>query len=94
MPVVSYKASGPALTDLLGGHVQFTIDAPPVTIEFVKAGRLRPMAVTGKKRLAALPDVPTFDEAGLPGSKRADSRACSRRPVRRLRSWRSCRRRS
>lgn len=67
MLLVTYKASGPAVNDVLGGHAQFIIDAPPVTVEFVKGGRLRPMAVTGKKRLAAVPDVPTFDEAGLPG---------------------------
>ena len=66
LPVI-YKASGPAVNDVLGGHAHFMIDAPPVTMEFIKAGRLRAMAVTGKKRLASLPDVPTFDEAGLPG---------------------------
>lgn len=67
MLMVTYKASAPAVNDVLGGHAQFMIDAPPVTVEFVKAGRLRPLAVTGKKRLAAVPDVPTFDEAGLAG---------------------------
>jgi len=67
MLIVPYKASAPAASDLVGGHVHFMIDAPPVTMEFVKSGRVRPMAVTGKKRLAALPDVPTFDEAGLAG---------------------------
>jgi len=65
--VVPYKGSGPAVTDLLGGQVQLLIDAPPVTMEHIKAGKLKPIAVTGKARLAALPDVPTFDEAGLPG---------------------------
>jgi len=67
MLLVPYKASGPAVNDLLGGHVQFILDAPPVTMEFIKAGRLRAMAVTGKKRLVSLPDVPTFEEAGLVG---------------------------
>ncbi|WP_265307415.1 Bug family tripartite tricarboxylate transporter substrate binding protein [Verminephrobacter eiseniae] len=65
--VVPYKTSAPALTDLLGGQVQFMLDAPPVTLEYIKSGRLRGMAVTGSTRLASLPDVPTFDEAGLPG---------------------------
>ena len=65
--VVPYKGSGPAITDLLGGHVQLVIDAPTVSIEQVKAGKLKAMAVTGKSRLAALPDVPTFDEAGVSG---------------------------
>ena len=65
--VVPYKGSGPAVTDLLGGQVQLLIDAPPVTMEHVRAGKLKAIAVTGKVRLAALPDVPTFDEAGLAG---------------------------
>jgi tripartite-type tricarboxylate transporter receptor subunit TctC len=65
--VVPYKGSGPALNDLLGGHVQLLIDAPTVTIAHVKAGKLKAIAVTGKTRLAALPDVPTFDEAGVTG---------------------------
>ena len=65
--VVPYKGSGPAVTDLLGGQVQLLIDAPPVTMEHVRAGKVKAIAVTGKVRLAALPDVPTFAEAGLPG---------------------------
>lgn len=65
--MVPYKGSAPAVNDVMGGHAHFMIDAPPVTLEFVKAGRLRAMAVTGKKRLASAPDVPTFDEAGLAG---------------------------
>jgi tripartite-type tricarboxylate transporter receptor subunit TctC len=65
--VVPYKGSGPALTDVLGGQVQLLIDAPPVSMAQVQAGKLKPIAVSGKSRLAALPDVPTFDEAGVPG---------------------------
>ena len=65
--VVPYKGSGPAVTDLLGGQIQLLIDAPPVTMAHVKAGKLKAIAVSGKVRLAALPDVPTFDEAGLAG---------------------------
>ena len=64
--VVPYKGSGPAVTDLLGGQVQLLIDAPPVTMSHVKAGKLKAIAVTGNARLAALPDVPTFAEAGVP----------------------------
>ena len=64
--VVPYKGSGPAVTDLLGGQVQLLIDAPPVTMTHVKAGKLKAIAVTGKTRLAALPEVPTFEEAGVP----------------------------
>jgi tripartite-type tricarboxylate transporter receptor subunit TctC len=64
--VVPYKGSGPAVTDLLGGQVQLLIDAPPVTMAHVKAGKLKAIAVTGNARLAALPEVPTFAEAGVP----------------------------
>jgi tripartite-type tricarboxylate transporter receptor subunit TctC len=53
--------------DLLGGQVQVTMDAPSVTMTHVKAGKLKALAVTGKSRLASLPEVPTFDQAGLPG---------------------------
>ncbi len=66
MLVVPYKGSGPAVTDLLGGQIQLLIDAPPVTMTHVKAGKLRAIAVTGTARLSALPDVPTFAEAGVP----------------------------
>jgi tripartite-type tricarboxylate transporter receptor subunit TctC len=65
--MVPYKGSAPALQDVMGGQVHVLVDAPSVAMEAVKAGRLRGIAVTGKKRLAALPDVPTFDEAGLAG---------------------------
>jgi tripartite-type tricarboxylate transporter receptor subunit TctC len=64
--VVPYKGSGPAVTDLLGGQIQLLIDAPPVTMAHIKAGKLKAIAVTGNARLAALPDVPTFAEAGVP----------------------------
>lgn len=67
MLVVPYKGSGPAISDLLGGHVQLVIDAPTVSMEHVRAGKLKAMAVTGKTRLATLPEVPTFDEAGITG---------------------------
>src|SRR5882672_1900069 len=65
IPVVFYKGSGPVLTDLLGGQVQVTMDAASVTITQIKAGKLKAIAVTGKARLASLPDVPTFEQAGL-----------------------------
>jgi len=67
IPFVFYKGSGPLATDLLGGQVQVMIDAPPVTMAYIKAGRLKALALTGNKRLPALPDVPTFDEAGIKG---------------------------
>ena len=65
IPVVFYKGSGPAVTDLLGNQVQITMDAPSVTMPYIKAGKLKAIAVTGKTRLASLPDVPTFEQGGF-----------------------------
>jgi tripartite-type tricarboxylate transporter receptor subunit TctC len=65
IPIIFYKGSGPAVTELLGGQVQVLMDAPSVTMAHIKAGKLKALAVTGKARLASLPDVPTFEEAGL-----------------------------
>ena len=65
--VVPYKGSGPAVTDLVGGQVSLIIDATSVSMPYVKSGRLRAIAVTRSTRLTALPDVPTFEEAGLKG---------------------------
>jgi tripartite-type tricarboxylate transporter receptor subunit TctC len=64
---VPYKGGGPAMIDLLGGHVQLAFANPASVIPLVKAGRLRAVAVTGEKRLETLPQVPTFAESGLPG---------------------------
>lgn len=63
---VPYKGSGPLLTDFLGGQVHFVCDTPGVYLQQIKAGKVKPLAVTGKSRLAALPQVPTFSEVGLP----------------------------
>ncbi len=65
MLLVPYKGSGPAVTDLIGGQVDLMLDAPTVTMPYIKAGRLRAIAVIGKTRLVTLPEVPTFEEAGL-----------------------------
>ncbi len=64
---VPYKGSGPALTDLLGGHVQIYFSSLPPAIGLVKDGKLRALGVTGLKRSASFPDVPTVAEQGLPG---------------------------
>lgn len=63
---VPYKGSGPSITDLIGGQVQYTFDTPPAVLEHVKAGKLRALAVANRERLASAPQVPTFAEAGLP----------------------------
>jgi len=65
--VVTYKGTGPLTTDLLGNHVPLGFDTIPAAISNVLSGQLRAIAVTGAKRSAALPDVPTAVEAGLPG---------------------------
>jgi tripartite-type tricarboxylate transporter receptor subunit TctC len=67
MTHVPYKGSGPALTDLIGGTVPLMFDTMLVVGAQVKAGKLRPIAVASSKRIASLPNVPTFAEAGMPG---------------------------
>ena len=64
---VPYKGSSGARTDVLGGQVQMMFDAVTTMSEHVKAGKVRALATTGKARSAVLPDVPTLDEAGVPG---------------------------
>lgn len=65
--IVHYKGSGPALQDVIAGHVNLTFDQAATALNQVKAGRVRAYAVTAKTRLASAPDIPTVDEAGLPG---------------------------
>jgi len=64
---IPYKGSAPAVTDLIGGQVQALFDNVPNVIQHVKAGRLRALAITTPRRVAALPEIPTVDEAGVPG---------------------------
>jgi len=59
---VPYRGTGPALTDLLGGQVQIMFGSLLATIEYVRAGQLRALAVTGATRLGVLPDIPTLSE--------------------------------
>jgi tripartite-type tricarboxylate transporter receptor subunit TctC len=63
---VPYRGSGPALTDLLGGQVQVMFDSMPSSIEHIRAGKLRALAVTSATRSEALPDVPTIADT-VPG---------------------------
>lgn len=62
---VPYKGSSPAMTDLIAGRVSGMFDAASVVAPFIKSGQLRPLIVTGPKRVPAFPDVPTASEAGL-----------------------------
>jgi len=64
---VPYKGSAPAVSDLLGGQIDIMFDNMPSAIQHVRAGKLRPLAVTTAKRSPELPDVPTIAEAGVPG---------------------------
>jgi tripartite-type tricarboxylate transporter receptor subunit TctC len=64
---VPYKGSAPAVTDLLGNQIAIMFDNMPSAINHVRAGKLRPIAVTTAKRSPELPDVPTIAEAGVPG---------------------------
>lgn len=64
---VPYKGTGPALTDLIGGQVQMMFSNIPPALQHVESGKLRALAVTGPRRARTLPDLPTLEEAGLPG---------------------------
>jgi tripartite-type tricarboxylate transporter receptor subunit TctC len=64
---VPYKGSGPVSTDVLGGQVPLGVVDVPSAIAHVRAGKMRALAVTAKRRIAAAPEVPTFEEAGVPG---------------------------
>jgi tripartite-type tricarboxylate transporter receptor subunit TctC len=64
---IPYKGGGPALIDLIGGQVQLAFQIPISAIPHIRGTRLKAIAVSGETRLAALPQVPTFSEGGLPG---------------------------
>ncbi len=65
--IVPYRGTGPALTDLMGGHISAMIDAIPSSLPHVKAGKLKALAVTSSKRLPSLDTIPTVAESGLDG---------------------------
>jgi tripartite-type tricarboxylate transporter receptor subunit TctC len=64
---VPYKGSAPALTDLIGGQVEMMFEQIPAVLPHVRSGKLRALAVGSAQRVAALPDLPTVAESGLPG---------------------------
>jgi tripartite-type tricarboxylate transporter receptor subunit TctC len=65
--LIPYKGTAPVMNDLLGGHVPVAFGVLPPALGNLEAGKLRAIAVTSKKRFSLLPDVPTFDESGMPG---------------------------
>jgi tripartite-type tricarboxylate transporter receptor subunit TctC len=65
--IIPYKGSALVINDLLGGHVSVALSVLPPALGNIQAGKLRAIAVTSKKRFSLLPEVPTFDESGLPG---------------------------
>jgi tripartite-type tricarboxylate transporter receptor subunit TctC len=62
---IPYRGSGPALGDLMGGQVQLLFEASPAVLQHIKSGRVKPLAVTTRERIAALPQVPTLKESGI-----------------------------
>ena len=65
--IVHYKGAGPAMQDLMAGHIDTSFDQAATGLTHARAGKVRAYAVTSKTRLASAPDIPTVDEAGLPG---------------------------
>src|SRR5450432_878041 len=65
--IIPYKGTAPVMTDLLGGHIPIAFGVLPPALGNIASGNLRAVAVTSKKRFSLLPDVPTFDESGMPG---------------------------
>lgn len=66
MTHIPYKGSAPAVTDLIGGQIQLIFDTAPSAIPHIKGGKVKPLAVSGAKRLAEIPNTLTFAEAGVP----------------------------
>jgi len=67
--IVQYKGGGPALTDTIAGQVQLNIGSVIQNLPHVRSGKLKALAIGGSKRIAAMPEVPTFSEAGVEGAE-------------------------
>ena len=67
VPHIAYRGGGPAMADLLGGHLPTSFAALPTAIEHIRQNRVRAIVVTGATRVKDLPDVPTIAESGFPG---------------------------
>src|SRR5215218_2150554 len=63
----NYRSAGQAMQDLIAGHIDLMLTAPNIALEHARTGSIKAFAVTDKSRLASAPDLPTMDEAGLPG---------------------------
>ena len=65
--IALYKGGGPAMTDVMGGHVHMAVPTAISAVPFIRTGKMKALATGGAKRLASMPDIPTVAEAGLPG---------------------------
>jgi len=65
--IIHYRGAAPAMQDLIAGHIDLYFDQAVTAVPNIRAGKVKAYAVTAKTRLAAAPDIPTVDEAGLPG---------------------------
>src|SRR3954463_9198466 len=83
---VPYKGGAPALSDVLGGHIDMVFNNRSTVLPYLKGRKLKPLAVTSQSRWPELPETPTFQELGISGFPTEVISACSRRQARRWRS--------